>query len=107
MSTLAFRQLRVSDVSGKDLPEDEAISVVIRQHPDLTEGKVFDTSEEELSSLKGVGNLVELELRLAHGSRTLLVTKAEFDKLMPADKLKELPGVRGRRPGYSPSGNGH
>lgn len=102
---MAFRQLRVSDVSGKDIDDEQAISVVVRQHPDLTEGKVFDASEEEMSGLKSVGNLVELELRLPHGSRTLLVTKAEFDKLMPLDKLKELPGLRGRRPGYSPNGN--
>lgn len=108
---MAYRQLRVSDVSGNDINDEQAVSVVVRSHPDLEDGKVFDASLEEVEGLKSVGNLVELELRLPNTStRTVMVTKAEFDKLMPVDKLKTMPGLKGRRPGFSPvrnGGNGH
>jgi hypothetical protein len=103
---MGFKTIRTSDLTGADLPDDQVVTVVVKTHPDLAEGKVFDASSVELSGLKTVDNLVELELRAANGtSRQVLVTKAEFSKIVSDDKLDGFDSVRGRRTGYRPNGS--
>lgn len=61
---------------------------VVKQHPALIEGEVFDTSVEELTALKGVKDLVKVEMRAPNGTSTTLVcTKVEFAKVVPDAKL--------------------
>lgn len=103
MESLAYKQIRVSDLSGNVLAEDDVVTVVVR-----TAGKVFDCSAEEISGLKRVNNVVELELRHADGrTEEILVSKTEFDKLVPASVLEAADGVRGRRTNFRPSLNGN
>jgi hypothetical protein len=99
---MAFRQIRISDVSGLELADADVVTVVVKD-----EQKVFDASAEELKALKPVKDVMELELKYASGQvATILVGRADFDKLIPADKLAGFASSRGRRPGFSPRSNG-
>jgi hypothetical protein len=99
---MGFVQKRLSDISGVELADNEAVTVV-----DKTHGKVFDAAPDELKALKGVVNVVELEYRYPSGQvATLLVQKADYEKLVPTDKLAGFDSNRGRRSGYSPKQNG-
>lgn len=96
---MGYKQLRVSDISGVELSDAEAVSVVVKDA-----GKVFDASESELKALKPVTNVVELEYRYPSGQvATVLVSRTDFDKLIPKDKLAGFDSNRGRRSGYSPT----
>ena len=100
---MAFKSVRVSDISGIELDDNQVVNVVVRDHPRVQEAKQFDASEEELKALKVVNNLVTLELRHADGStQDVAVTAAEFAKLIPDDKLAGFDGLRGRRKGFRP-----
>lgn len=106
---MGFKQVRTSDLSGADLGDDQVVTVVVKQHPDLTEGKIFDAAVDELLGLKGMANnLVQLEVRSPDGTTAdVVVTKTEFSKLVTKDKLDGFDSARGRRTGYKPSnGNG-
>lgn len=99
---MAFRQMRVSDISGQDLSDSEVVTVVVRSAQ-----KVFDAHVDELTPLKALSDVEELDLRYPNGeTKTILVTKAEFSKLVPGDKLAGFDSSRGRRSGYSPTRNG-
>lgn len=99
---MGFRQLKVSDISGQELADADAVTVVVK-----SAGKVFDCHLDELSALKTVNNVVELDIKYPAGdTRTVLVPRAEFAKLIPDDKLAGFDSSRGRRSGYSPVRNG-
>ncbi|MGO4470386.1 hypothetical protein AB4Y95_00415 [Arthrobacter sp. M-10] len=92
---------RTSDVSGQIVDDDKVITVVIRSL-----GKLFDATAEELSPLKRVTNVVELELRNPDGSsEEIIVNKADFEKLVTPEVLANADSIRGRRNGYRPSGD--
>lgn len=66
-------------------------------------GKKFEASADELKAMKPVNNVVELEYVYPSGQReTVLVSRTEFNKLVPPEKLESFPSNRGRAPGYSP-----
>ena len=95
---MGYKQLRVSDISGRELTNGEAVTVVVKGA-----GKVFDAHIDELAPLKGVNNVVELEYRYSNGeTKTALVTKTEFNKLITDEQLAGFDSSRGRRSGYSP-----
>ena len=95
---MAYRQVRVSDLTGIELGEQEAVEVTVKHA-----GKKFDCSKEELKALKPVQNVIELEVRESGGQvSTMLVSKTEFSKVIPDDKLEGFDSSRGRRSGYSP-----
>lgn len=99
---MAYRQVRISDLTGVELDDKDAVEVTVKHA-----GKKFDCSSEELKALKPVTNVVELELRYASGQvGTILVSKTEFSKVIPDDKLEGFDSSRGRRSGYSPRTNG-
>lgn len=99
---MGFVQKRLSDISGIELEDSEVVQVTVKEA-----GRVFDATAEELKALKPITNVLTLEYRYASGQvSTQLVSKAEFSKLVPEDKLESFPSNRGRRPGYSPSRNG-
>lgn len=92
----------ISDISGIELEEKNAINVVVRDHPS-SEPRQFDASEEELKALKPLNNLVTLEYRFADGTtQDVFVSASDFNKLIPADKLAGFDAVRGRRKGFRP-----
>lgn len=95
---MAFRQVRISDLTGNEIKDADVVTVVIR-----TEGKVFDATAEELSTLKRLSNVVELEYKHPDGSvESVLCTQTEFAKLVPPEKLAGFDAARGRRTGFSP-----
>lgn len=99
---MGYRQLKISDISGQELADSDAVTVVVK-----TAGKVFDCHIEELTALKTVNNVVELEIKYPAGdTRTVLVPRVEFSKLISDDKLATFDSSRGRRSGYSPTRNG-
>lgn len=104
MSTIGYKTVRTSDLSGSDLKDDEVVTVAVRAHPDFPDGKVFDAALDELTSLKGVTNLVAVELRYPDGTtKEMQVSKAEFAKVVPNEVLEKADGLRGRRSGFRPS----
>jgi hypothetical protein len=104
---MGFKQVRTSDLSGVDLADDQVVTVVVKTHPDALESKIFDASVDELSGLKAMTNLVELELRAPSGvTSSIVVSKTDFAKLVTDEKLEKLDSARGRRTGFRPNGNG-
>jgi hypothetical protein len=102
---VGFVTKRTSDLSGTELPDDQVVTVVVKQHPDLADGKIFDAAVDELLGLKGMANnLVQLEIRSPDGTTAdVVVTKSEFTKLVSKEKLDGFDSARGRRTGYKPS----
>lgn len=39
---MAYRQIRVSDISGKELDDNEIVGVIVKGHPDLGGDRVFN-----------------------------------------------------------------
>lgn len=100
---MAFKSVRVSDLSGAEGDDAAFVTVVVRKHPKLDEPVQFDALPEELKGLKSAGDLVILELK--NGDTTqVVVTLAEFNKLSPKidDVLANADGLRGRRKGFRP-----
>jgi hypothetical protein len=78
------------------------------RHPDIEDGgRMFDASPEELKGLKPLDNIVQIEMKSPKGTTAeLLMTREDFEAIVSLNKLKGLPGTRGRRPGFRP-GNGN
>lgn len=92
---------RTSDISGEIVSDDAVITVVVRSL-----GKLFDATAEELSPLKRVTNVVELELRHPDGSsEEIIVNEADFDKVVTPEVIANADSIRGRRNGYRPPGD--
>lgn len=104
---MAFVQRRVSDLSGKEAPESEFVTLVVREHPQLESAVQLDVLPDEIANLKSAGEIVVLEVKNGE-TKNLVVTLAEFNKLhkdIPAI-IAKAPGLRGRRPGFSPGSKG-
>ena len=100
---MAFKSIRVSDLTGVEGNDADFVTVVVRKHPELDEPVQFDALPDELKGLKSLKDLVVIELR--NGETTQLVTTlAEFNKLSPNIKevLENADGLRGRRKGFRP-----
>src|SRR5688500_5978357 len=96
---MGYVSKRTSDVSGQIVEDDKVITVVVRSL-----GKLFDATAEELSPLKRVTNVVELELRHPDGnSEEIIVNKADFEKIATPELLANADSIRGRRNGWKPS----
>jgi hypothetical protein len=105
-SIMAFRQIRVSDLSGEVIPDDKVVEVVIRSHPDLEDAKRFDSQPSELKDLTHLEDIVELELRTPNGTvGTMLIAKENFDAVIAPEKAKGFDSTRGRRSGFRPNGS--
>ncbi|MFM9793337.1 hypothetical protein [Streptomyces turgidiscabies] len=104
---MAFVQRRVSDLSGKEAADSEFVTLVVREHPKLDAAVQLDVLPDEIANLKSAGEIVVLEVKNGE-TKNLVVTLAEFNKLhKEIDKIIEnAPGLRGRRPGYSPGSRG-
>lgn len=100
---MGYKSIRTSDITGAILPDDQVITVVVRE-----QGKLFDASAEELSGLKRLTNVVELELRHANGtSEEIIVSKSDFEKVVTPEVLANADNIRGRRNGFRPASNGN
>lgn len=101
---MAFKSIRVSDLTGSEGTDEEFVSVIVRKHPAIEEAVVLDAKPDELKGLKSAGDLVVIEVKNGGDPVQIVTTVNEFAKLSPniTDVLKSAPGVRGRRPGYRP-----
>lgn len=98
---MGYKSIRTSDISGDIVEDDKVVTVVVR-----SVGKLFDAKAEELEGLKRVTNVVELELRHADGNtEEIIVSKADFDKVVTAEVLANADSIRGRRNGFTPKGS--
>lgn len=95
---MAYKSIRVSDLSGATLADDQVVTVVVR-----AAGKLFDASSEELTGLKPLTDVVELEYRYPDGkTQEVIVSKSSFDKLVTPEMLANADSIRGRRNGFRP-----
>lgn len=92
----------VSDLTGTEANESDFVTLTVREHPALTEPKALDVLPSEIEGLATVKDLVVLEVGSNGDRKQLVVTLADFRKLIADDKLKGARGTRGRRPGFSP-----
>lgn len=101
---MAYRSVRVSDLSGKEGADSDFVTVVVRKHPALEEPVQFDALPAELKGLKGTADLVVLEIRNGD-TEQVIVTLEDFKKLSPTidDVLANADGLRGRRKGFRPT----
>lgn len=102
---MAFKSIRVSDLTGAEGTDEEFVSIIVRQHPAIEEAVVIDAKPEEIKGVKSAGDLVIFEIKNGGEPVQVVTTVGEFNKLSPniVDVLKNAPGVRGRRPGFRPS----
>lgn len=98
----------VSDVTGTEAPEADFQSCVIRTHPAVTAAKSLDFLDGELDTLKEATNLVVLEFNGGAEKREVVVTHADFKKLVPDKVVVAAAFTRGRKRGstVTPSSNG-
>jgi hypothetical protein len=107
VSPIGYRSIRVSDLSGQIIPENEVLTVIVRNHADSPENKVFDCTAAELAELQGLDDIVELELKWPNGvTQTVVTTRENFDTVVPPEQLKGFDSARGRRSNYRPGTNG-
>ena len=102
---MAFRSIRVSDITGAEGSDDDFVTVIVRTHPSLEEPVQFDALPDELKILKGLKDLVVLELKNGETTQQVVTTLTEFNKLSPSinDVLENADGLRGRRKGFRPN----
>lgn len=100
---MAYRSVRVSDLTGVEAPEEEFIEVIVRSAPGLDQPVKLDVLPQEIAGLKTAGEVVVLEVRNGE-TKQVIITHAEFKKLAPnIDKvLAEADSIRGRRKNYRP-----
>lgn len=103
---MALVSRMVSDLTGKEAPEGDFVQLVIREHPAADEAKSLDVLPDEIKGLKSAGEIVVLEVRNGD-TKQLVVSLADFRKLVKDDVVKNARGLRGRRPGFSPKANGN
>lgn len=92
----------VSDITGAEANEDEFITLVVREHPAVDQPKQLDVLPAEVADLKSVKDLVVIEIKNNGESRDLVMSHAEFKKLVPDEVVVKAQSTRGRRLGYSP-----
>jgi hypothetical protein len=99
---MGFVSKRTSDISGAIIDDDQVVTVVVRSLD-----KKFDATAEELSGLKRLTNVIEVELQHPDGrEEEIIVNRSEFDKVVSEEVLHRADSVRGRRAGFKPSRNG-
>jgi hypothetical protein len=101
---MAFKSIRVSDLTGAEGSDEEFVSVIVRRHPAIEEPVVFDAKPEELKGLKNNDSLVVLEVKNGGEPVQVVTTVSDFAKLSAHidEVLKSAPSPRGRRPGFRP-----
>lgn len=99
---MAYVSKMVSDITGKEGDESDFVTLTVREHPAISEPKQLDILPEEIANMKDAGNIVVLEIKNGE-TKQLVVTLAEFRKIISDEIVEKARGTRGRRPGYSPN----
>lgn len=101
---MAIRNIKVSDITGEEVKDTDALRVIVRGHPKIGEDKQLDAATGELDNLKTVANLINIEVQYPDGtSKELFATLTELEKVIPFPVLEEADGLRGRRKNFKPS----
>ncbi|MCA1565856.1 MAG: hypothetical protein LC803_09500 [Acidobacteria bacterium] len=100
---MAIVSRMVSDLTGQEGNETDFVTLTVREHPSITEPKALDVLPDEISDLKDAGNVVVAEVTNNGDKRQFVVMLADFRKLVSDDVLVKARGIRGRRPGWSPT----
>lgn len=109
---MAVKQIMVSDISGKDIPDDQHARIIVEDHPALNGAPVeLDVSSDEASKLQGskidLVTLVVHEINQAPRRVVLDVTNlnsmfkgVDFEQVLGNARRVEQsqPSVRTRRP---------
>jgi hypothetical protein len=106
---VAIVSRKISDLNGQEGGNTDFATVIVRQHPSLSEPKVLDVLTVETEQFKEIGDLVVLEVQMPNGSkRDVAMRLADFNKLNPNMEkvLQDARGTRGRVPGTR-VGNGN
>lgn len=105
MSPIARRQVVVSDLTGKEVDEDEAVQVIFRRGEGIERPVVIDALASEVEDLTDAPGVFVLEIKPVVGntSTELVVTAAALKKIVPDGDLDALLGksarpTRGRPP---------
>lgn len=99
---MARKVVLVSDLTGAEAEENEFISLVVREHPEVESAKQLDCLPSEVEKLKTLDNLVVCEIKDNGNSREVVMTLTEFRKLVPDEVVKNAASTRGRKVGQSP-----
>lgn len=104
---MATKVQKVSDLDGADNAE---YGVVVRGYPGIEGAKLLDVTAEQSEALVAlaVKDAITVEVRKPDTSVTAVqVPVAAFKKWVGDDKIvQNAAHLKGRRPGYSPTGNG-
>lgn len=105
MSTIAKVQKVVSDLTGREVEEHQALTLIVRRGPGVDRAVVLDVLPDEVGDLTDANDCYVVELR-KHGETTgqeMVVTLKNFKAIAPDGKVDELldnaRGLRGRPPG--------
>ena len=101
---MAYISRRVSDISGTEAAEDQFIELVIREHPTTDRPKKLDVLPDEIKGLKSAGEIVVIEVGANGDKKQLVVSLADFRKLVSDEVVKNAQGTRGGRSGWRPNG---
>lgn len=95
-----------SDLTGKEDTKDKFIELVVREAPGLENPVRLDILPSEIKNLQDAGEYVVLEVKDNGSTRQIITSAEEFNKLAPnmREVLANAPGIRGRKPGWSPKG---
>jgi hypothetical protein len=102
--TLARVQKVVSDLSGTEVDESEAVQIIVRRGPGIDRPLVIDALPGEVGDLSDAPDIYSVELKPYNGeaSRELLVTIKDLKKLVADGNIEALfenaRGTRGRPP---------
>lgn len=102
VNKMALVSRMVSDLSGNEIAEGQAVELVVKQHPAIDSPKSLDVNADEVKGLKDASNVVIVVVKNNGDTREVAMTHAEFKKLVSDDVVKNARGTRGRRPGWSP-----
>lgn len=84
---MAKRVILISDITGEDIPEDESITIIVREHPSTDEPVKLDAGKSDLASLrKNKRDYAILEVVDADGeTERLIVLASDFNKFIKGD----------------------
>jgi hypothetical protein len=97
---------KISDITGKEAPEESFHQVTVRQHPQLDQARRLDVLTGELDGLKLITDLVVLEVRSPNGDTSeKYVHYSDFAKVVSDEVVQNAASTRGRPQGFRPNGN--
>lgn len=99
---MAIVSRMVSDLTGNEGNESDFVTLTVRDHPAIEEPKALDVLPDEIKGLKSAGEIVVIEVKNGGPAEQIVVSLADFRKLVSDEVVQNARSTRGRRPGWSP-----